>query len=119
MYITLFTDEKNNEAIQNCSGSTCKDIISNLDNLTLRIENGDFTEQITQLSNELAKSQSNYTSLFNGCGKDIDKLTAEKEQLSQKLEESEKRIEELTTENEQLKQINAEAEERIKELTTN
>ena len=39
----------------------------------------------------------NYTSLFNDCGKDIDKLTAEKEQLSQKLEEAEKRIEELTT----------------------
>lgn len=119
LYITLFTDEKNNEAIQNCSGSTCKDIISNLDNLTMRIENGDFTEQITQLSNELAKSQSDYKSLFNNCGKDIDKLTTENKQLSQELEEAEKRIEELTTENEQLKQINAEAEERIKELTRN
>ena len=130
VYITLFTDDDNNKAIQNCSGSTCKNIISGLDNLTMRIENGDFTEQITQLSselaksqteytasidklttennqlkNELAQSQSSYTSLLNDCGKDIDEYTA--------------KINNLTTEKEQLSQELEKAEKRIEELTQN
>ena len=121
LYITLFTDEKNNKAIQNCSGSTCKDIISSLNNLTMRIENGDFTEQINKLSNELTRSQSensqlkselsNYTSLFNNCQKQSDEYSArinnlitEKEQISKELEETKKNIEDLMQELEQAKE---------------
>lgn len=139
VYITLFTDENHNEAIQKCSGSTCKDIISGLDNLTMRIEKGDFTEQITHLSNELMQNKLNYESLQNDykslqndyeslqysfnkiqneykiCNDDrtnnIETLTTENEQLSQKLKEADKRIEELSQELE-------EAEKRIEELNT-
>lgn len=140
VYITLFTDENHNEAIQNCSGSTCKDIISSLDNLTMKIEKDDFFEQTNNyrielmqnklnyeiLENKYESLQNDYTSLqdsFNKiqdeyqiCNDDrtnnIETLTTENEQLSQKLEEADKLIEEL-------KQELEEANKHIEELSTN
>lgn len=116
VYITLYTDDSNMKNIQDCNGSTCKSIINNIDNLTMRIEKSDLTEQLNickdknkQLENDYQQCNDNFTEQINTVVTQNKELMEEKE----KLQEENERLQE---ENESNKSMLAEAQIRIEEL---